>query len=63
LTAALAKNLTAKAAFDAFSPSRKREYIDWISEAKGEDTRQRRLTQAIEWISEGKSRNWKYEKR
>lgn len=63
LTAALAKNRTAKAAFDAFSPSRKREYIDWISEAKGEDTRQRRLTQAIEWISEGKSRNWKYEKR
>lgn len=62
-TAALAKHRAAKAAFEAFSPSHRREYIEWITEAKGEATRERRLAQAIEWIAEGKSRNWKYERR
>jgi uncharacterized protein YdeI (YjbR/CyaY-like superfamily) len=45
---------------DAFSPSHKREYVQWITEAKSEDTRKRRLSQAVEWMSEGKPRNWKY---
>ena len=62
LRAALAKNKKAKAHFDAFSPSRQREYVEWIGEAKGEDTRARRLAQAMAWISEGKHRNWKYER-
>ncbi len=48
--------------FQAFSQSHKNEYIEWITEAKTEPTRQRRLNQTIEWLSEGKSRNWKYEK-
>jgi uncharacterized protein YdeI (YjbR/CyaY-like superfamily) len=63
LTSALKKNKKAAAAFDGFPPSHKREYADWISEAKGEDTRKRRVDTAVEWMAEGKSRNWKYEKR
>jgi hypothetical protein len=63
LTTALAKNKKAAAAFEGFPPSHKREYAEWISEAKGPDTRQRRVDTAVEWIAEGKSRNWKYEKR
>jgi uncharacterized protein YdeI (YjbR/CyaY-like superfamily) len=63
LAAALKKNKKAAAAFGAFSPSHKREYIEWITEAKSDDTRARRLAQAVEWIAEGKSRNWKYERR
>jgi uncharacterized protein YdeI (YjbR/CyaY-like superfamily) len=62
LTAALKKNKKAKTAFDVFPPSHRREYIEWLIEAKTEATRQRRLESAIEWIAEGKSRNWKYEK-
>jgi uncharacterized protein YdeI (YjbR/CyaY-like superfamily) len=60
-TAAVKKNRKALAAFEAFSPSHRREYLEWITEAKSEDTRQRRITQAIEWMAQGKSRNWKYE--
>jgi hypothetical protein len=63
LTTALKKNKKAAAAFENFPPSHKREYADWISEAKGAETRRRRVDSAIEWIAEGKSRNWKYEKR
>ena len=63
LSAALAKNKKAKVAFDQFPPSHKREYIEWITGAKAEETRRRRLEQAIEWIAEGKSRNWKYERK
>ena len=63
LTAALAKNTKARAGFDALSPSHQREYIEWITEAKTDATRGRRLAQAIEWMAEGKSRNWKYERR
>lgn len=59
---ALGKNKKAKAVFDAFSPSHKREYLEWIIEAKGEETRKRRIATALEWISKGKSRNWKYMK-
>ena len=62
LTAALKKNKKAQSAFDAFSQSRRRDYILWITEAKTDATREKRLTTAIEWISEGKSRNWKYER-
>jgi len=63
LKSALAKNRKAAAAFEKFPPSHKREYADWVAEAKGEETRQRRVKSAIEWIAEGKSRNWKYERR
>jgi uncharacterized protein YdeI (YjbR/CyaY-like superfamily) len=62
LTAALSKNKKAKLAFDNFSPSHRREYSEWIAEAKTETTRDKRIATAIEWLSEGKSRNWKYER-
>ncbi len=60
LTKALRQNKTAQLAFEKFSPSHKREYAEWISEAKTEATQQKRITQTIEWLQEGKSRNWKY---
>ena len=60
---ALRGNTRAKAAFDAFSPSHKREYVEWITEAKSDETRRRRMATALEWLSEGKSRNWKYERK
>lgn len=61
LTAALSKNKPAKIAFDKFSYSHKKEYVQWIEEAKTEATRNKRLATTVEWLSEGKSRNWKYE--
>jgi uncharacterized protein YdeI (YjbR/CyaY-like superfamily) len=61
LAAALKKNRKARETFDGFSPSHKREYTEWVADAKGEDTRQRRVDAAIEWMAEGKTRNWKYQ--
>jgi uncharacterized protein YdeI (YjbR/CyaY-like superfamily) len=60
--AALAKNKKAHRTFTAFSPSHQREYVEWITDAKRDQTRQKRLATAIEWLAEGKSRNWKYER-
>lgn len=60
LTAALKKNKEAATAFKDFSYSHKKEYIEWLSEAKTEATRQKRLETAIGWMAEGKARNWKY---
>ncbi len=60
LKALLAKNKKAAATFEGFPPSHKREYIEWIVEAKRDETRQKRLATAIEWMTDGKSRNWKY---
>lgn len=60
LAAALLGNRKAQAAFDAFPPGYRREYVEWVVEAKRAETRQRRIAQAVEWISEGKTRNWKY---
>ena len=61
LRKALQGNTKAGAAFAAFSPSHKREYVEWLTEAKTEDTRNRRLVQAVEWMTQGKPRNWKYQ--
>jgi uncharacterized protein YdeI (YjbR/CyaY-like superfamily) len=60
LRIALEKNKKALATFEKFSPSHKREYIEWITEAKTEVTRTKRRETAIEWMAEGKPRNWKY---
>jgi uncharacterized protein YdeI (YjbR/CyaY-like superfamily) len=60
LAAELQKNAKARATFDGFSPSHRREYIEWIVEAKREETRRRRLAQAVGMLAEGKTRNWKY---
>lgn len=62
LAAALAKNRKAAAQFEAFSPSHRREYVEWIVEAKRDETKSKRVAQAVEWIAEGKGRNWKYQK-
>jgi len=61
LTAALKKNKAAKTTFENFPYSCKKEYVQWITEAKTEPTREKRLATTIEWLSEGKRRNWKYE--
>jgi len=60
---ALKKNKKAFAVWQAFAPSHQREYIQWITEAKSDETRARRLETAVEWIAEGKARNWKYERK
>jgi uncharacterized protein YdeI (YjbR/CyaY-like superfamily) len=57
---ALNKNTKALAAFDSFSYSHKKEYLEWLTEAKTEETRSRRLATTLEWLAQGKSRNWKY---
>jgi len=62
LARALKANRAARKAFDGFSPSARRDYVEWLLEAKTEATRSRRLDTAVEWISEGKTRNWKYQK-
>ena len=58
---ALAKTSKAKSTFDKFPPSCRREYLEWISEAKRDETRNKRIATAVEWLAEGKRRNWKYE--
>lgn len=61
LRAALDANPAARATFDSFPASAQRDYVEWVSEAKREETRIKRLATAIEWLSEGKRRHWKYE--
>ena len=60
LAAALKRNAKARASYEAFTASQQREYVDWITEAKREATRQKRLATAIAWMAAGKPRNWKY---
>jgi uncharacterized protein YdeI (YjbR/CyaY-like superfamily) len=62
ITEALKRNKKSQAAFEAFSYSHKKEYVEWITEAKREETRQQRTQTMMKWLEEGKSRNWKYEK-
>ena len=58
--AALNKNAKARAAFENFSPSHQREYVNWLTEAKRDATRAKRLKTTIQWLAQGKPRNWKY---
>jgi len=60
LLAALKNSARARAAYDGLSPSQKREYIEWITEAQRDETRKRRVATAVEWIAEGRIGNWKY---
>jgi uncharacterized protein YdeI (YjbR/CyaY-like superfamily) len=60
LTTALKKNAAARQSFGAFSPSHQREYVEWLTEAKTDATRDKRLATALAWMAEGKRRNWKY---
>lgn len=59
---ALSKNPKAKANFDTFSFSHRKDYVEWVTEAKTEVTRNKRLATSIEWLAAGKGRNWKYER-
>ncbi|MES2418526.1 MAG: YdeI/OmpD-associated family protein [Bacteroidota bacterium] len=59
---ALRGNPRAKKHFEQFSPSHRREYLEWITEAKTEVTRLKRMTTTIEWLAEGKPLHWKYKK-
>ena len=61
LVAALKKNNKAQAVWDAFSPSHRREYVEWVLDAKQPSTRERRIATSVEWVAEGKGRNWRYE--
>lgn len=61
LAAALKRNKQAAAAWKKFSPSGRREYIEWITEAKRPETRTQRLQTTIAWTAQGKARNWKYQ--
>ena len=61
LLEALAANEAARATFDDFPPSARRDYLDWLADAKRPETRAKRLAQAVEWMAEGKRRHWKYE--
>lgn len=63
LRAGLKRNASASAAWEKSSPGHRREYVQWITEAKRPETRARRVRTTIEWLAEGKSRNWKYEQR
>lgn len=60
LLAALRNNPKARAAYDELSPSHKREYVEWITEARRSETRKQRVATAVEWMAEGRIRNWKY---
>lgn len=60
LITALEGNAEAAETFEKFSYSSKKEYVEWLTEAKTEETRHKRLANAIEWMAEGKSRHWKY---
>ena len=61
LGTALAANTSAQAVWDAFAPGQRREYCEWIADAKRDETRAKRVADAVGWIAEGKKRNWKYE--
>ncbi|MFL5563317.1 MAG: YdeI/OmpD-associated family protein [Gemmatimonadaceae bacterium] len=58
--AALKKNSKARATFEGFSPSKRKEYVEWIVDAKRDETRQRRISEAVGMLAEGRTRNWKY---
>lgn len=61
LADALKRSKKAAATWAGFSPGRRREYIEWITEAKRPETRETRLITTIEWVAEGKTRHWKYQ--
>lgn len=61
LTAALRNNRKARETFEKLSYSCRKEYVGWLTEAKRDETREKRLATTLEWLAEGKSRNWKYQ--
>jgi uncharacterized protein YdeI (YjbR/CyaY-like superfamily) len=62
LTAAMKRSSAARKTLESFTPGQRKEYIEWITGAKRDETRQRRVATAVEWLAEGKKLNWRYEK-
>jgi uncharacterized protein YdeI (YjbR/CyaY-like superfamily) len=62
LLEALRRGVASLERFMAFTPSQRREYVEWIEESKTVATREKRITTTVEWSEEGKERNWKYKK-
>lgn len=62
MMAAIKKNQKALATYEGFPYSKKKDYVEWVTEAKTEATRDKRLATTVEWLSEGKARHWKYER-
>ena len=60
LMAALKRSERALATYRAFTPGRKRDYVEWVLDAKRDETRKKRIATAVEWMAEGKERNWRY---
>jgi uncharacterized protein YdeI (YjbR/CyaY-like superfamily) len=60
--ATLKKNKKALITFENLSYSHRKEYVEWIVEAKREETRATRMATTLEWLAKGRSRNWKYER-
>jgi uncharacterized protein YdeI (YjbR/CyaY-like superfamily) len=56
----LKKSSKAAATWEKFSYTNRKEYVEWLTEAKREDTRAKRLASTLEWLAAGKPRNWKY---
>ena len=63
LAAALRKNARARKTWDPFTPSHRRDYVEWIAAARKDETRDRRVQQTVEWLVEGKTPNWRYTRR
>jgi uncharacterized protein YdeI (YjbR/CyaY-like superfamily) len=62
MMAAIKKNKKSLATWQGFPYGKKKDYVEWVTEAKGKETRARRLQTTVEWLAEGKGRNWKYER-
>lgn len=60
--AAVGRSKRALATFEGFSYSNRKDYVEWVTEAKRQATREKRLATAVEWLAEGRPRNWKYMK-
>ena len=61
LLEALARDEVASTTFNNFPYSKKKDYVEWITEAKTDATREKRLATTLEWLAEGKPRHWKYQ--
>lgn len=61
--AALAQSPKAKEFLESLPPGQRREYLNWIAEAKRAQTRAMRIATAVEWLADGKRRHWKYERK
>ena len=56
LRAALDESAEASERFDTLSYTHRREFAEWVAQAKKQETRDRRAARAVEMILDGKSR-------